>query len=185
MDLVALLREHLGQAHPDVTCSLLETFVEALMGAEVDALCGAAYHRPNKERTNRRNGYHLRPSRHEAWHHQRVRSRSCAEGSSFPDWISERRRRSEVAPTSVIATCGVLGVSTRRLEKLTLSPSEHEAVEVPDLQEMTQASTPRSRRVARARSMPVPTGSSRPMPSSSRCEQLAGPSRSICSSLPG
>jgi len=46
MDLVALVREHLAEAHPDVLRSLIETFVEALMGAEVDAICGAAYHQP-------------------------------------------------------------------------------------------------------------------------------------------
>jgi len=44
MDLVALVREHLAEAHPDVLRSVIETFVEALMGAEVDAICGAAYH---------------------------------------------------------------------------------------------------------------------------------------------
>jgi len=57
MDLVALVREHLEEAHPDVLRSLIETFVEALMGAEVDAICGAAYHHASPERTNRRNGY--------------------------------------------------------------------------------------------------------------------------------
>jgi len=46
MDLVALVREHLAEAHPDVLRSLIETFIEALMGAEVDAICGAAYHQP-------------------------------------------------------------------------------------------------------------------------------------------
>jgi len=61
MDLVALVREHLEEAHPDVLRSLIETFVEALMGAEVDAICGAAYHYASPERTNRRNGYRSRP----------------------------------------------------------------------------------------------------------------------------
>jgi len=46
MDLVALVREYLAEAHPDVLRSLIETLVEALMGAEVDAICGAAYHQP-------------------------------------------------------------------------------------------------------------------------------------------
>jgi len=46
MDLVALVREHLAEAHPDVVRSLIATFVEALMGAEVDAICGACYHQP-------------------------------------------------------------------------------------------------------------------------------------------
>jgi putative transposase len=55
------VREHLAKAHPDLVRSLLETFVEALMGAEVDALCNAGYRRPRPERTNRRNGYRQRP----------------------------------------------------------------------------------------------------------------------------
>jgi putative transposase len=41
MDLVALVREQLAEAHPDLLRSLLSSFVEALMGADVDALCGA------------------------------------------------------------------------------------------------------------------------------------------------
>jgi len=45
-------------------------------------------------------------------------------GSYFPDWLLERRRRAERALTTVIATCYLLGVSTRRMEKLveTLQP---------------------------------------------------------------
>src|SRR6202042_110537 len=35
-----------------------------------------------------------------------------------PDWLLERRRRAEAALTSVVATCYLLGVSTRRMEKL-------------------------------------------------------------------
>ena len=40
------------------------------------------------------------------------------EGSYFPDWLLERRRRAERALTTVVATCYLLGVSTRRMEKL-------------------------------------------------------------------
>ena len=36
----------------------------------------------------------------------------------FPDWLLERRRSAEAALTSVVATCYLLGVSTRRMEKL-------------------------------------------------------------------
>ncbi len=39
-------------------------------------------------------------------------------GSYFPDWLLERRRRAERALTSVVAACYLLGVSTRRMEKL-------------------------------------------------------------------
>jgi transposase-like protein len=42
-------------------------------------------------------------------------------GSYFPDWLLERRRRAEGALTTVVATCYLLGVSTRRMEKLVQS----------------------------------------------------------------
>ncbi|WZU35920.1 hypothetical protein Rruber_05433 (plasmid) [Rhodococcus ruber] len=40
------------------------------------------------------------------------------QGSYFPDWLLQRRKRAERALTSVVATCYLLGVSTRRMEKL-------------------------------------------------------------------
>ena len=48
----------------------------------------------------------------------RSRSRSCGRGPTSPDWLLERRRRAERALTTVVATCYLLGVSTRRMEKL-------------------------------------------------------------------
>ena len=39
-------------------------------------------------------------------------------GSYFPDWLLERRKRAEQALTTVVATCYLLGVSTRRMDKL-------------------------------------------------------------------
>src|SRR5918995_4053207 len=46
------------------------------------------------------------------------RSRSCVGASYFPDWLLERRRRAEAALVTVVATSYLLGVSTRRMEKL-------------------------------------------------------------------
>ena len=40
------------------------------------------------------------------------------QGSYFPDWLPERRKRAERALTTVVATCYLLGVSTRRMDKL-------------------------------------------------------------------
>lgn len=40
------------------------------------------------------------------------------QGSYFPHWLLERRRRAEQALISVVATAYLLGVSTRRVEKL-------------------------------------------------------------------
>jgi hypothetical protein len=39
-------------------------------------------------------------------------------GSYFPDWLLQHRRRAEQALVSVVATSYLLGVSTRRVEKL-------------------------------------------------------------------
>ena len=46
------------------------------------------------------------------------RSPSSATGSYFPEWLLERRKRAEAALISVVATCYLLGVSTRRVDKL-------------------------------------------------------------------
>jgi putative transposase len=96
---------------------LLKTFVEALMGAEADAVCGAPYGVRSPERVNSRNGYRARE-----WDTRAgtiaVGIPKLREGSYFLDWLLERRRRSERALTTVVATCYLLGVSTRRMEKL-------------------------------------------------------------------
>ena len=40
------------------------------------------------------------------------------QGSYFPEWLLERRKRAESALISVVATCYLLGVSTQRMDKL-------------------------------------------------------------------
>ena len=47
-------------AEPDVLCSLLKTFVEALMPAEADALGGAPLEAGSEDRVTPRNGYRPR-----------------------------------------------------------------------------------------------------------------------------
>ena len=117
IDLSAFMSEHLERAEPDLLRSMLATFVQALMGAEADAICGAPYGTRSEERTNSRNGYRSRE-----WDTRtgtlEVAIPKLREGSYFPDWLLERRRRAERALTTVVATCYLLGVSTRRMEKL-------------------------------------------------------------------
>ncbi len=43
------------------------------------------------------------------------------QGTYFPEWLLERRKRAEAALISVVATCYLLGVSTRRMDKLAAS----------------------------------------------------------------
>jgi len=49
------------------------------------------------------------------------RCRKLRQGSYFPEWLLQRRKRAERALTSVVATCYLLGVSTRRMDKLVQS----------------------------------------------------------------
>ena len=117
MDVTGWLRKQLEQASPDLLRAMVQEMAEALMGAEVDALCGAPYGERSPERVNRRNGYRERD-----WD-TRVGSIELAvpklrEGSYFPDWLLQPRRRAEQAFVSVIADAYLAGVSTRRVEKL-------------------------------------------------------------------
>ncbi|MHA6785938.1 IS256 family transposase [Pseudonocardia saturnea] len=117
IDPAQFLHEHLSNASPDLLRSLLTTFINTLMSAEADAVCGAAYGQSSPERTNVRNGYRHREFDTRAGTLD-VAIPKLREGSYFPDWLLERRRRAERALTTVVATCYLLGVSTRRMEKL-------------------------------------------------------------------
>ncbi len=117
IDPARFLSEHLEHAEPDLLRSMLMTFVEALMGAEADALCGAPYGARTQDRVNSRNGYRARDWDTRAGTME-VAIPKLRAGSYFPDWLLERRRRAERALTTVVATCYLLGVSTRRMEKL-------------------------------------------------------------------
>ena len=54
------LHDQLAQASPDLMREPLATFVNALLGADADAICGAAYYNRTPERVNSRNGYRHR-----------------------------------------------------------------------------------------------------------------------------
>jgi len=109
--------EQIERAEPDLLRSLLKTFIDAIMSAEADALCGAGYRERSEERTNSRNGYRTRDWDTRAGTIE-VAIPRLRQGSYFPDWLLERRKRAERALTSVVATCYLLGVSTRRMERL-------------------------------------------------------------------
>jgi len=117
IDPAQFLSEHLERAEPDLLRAMIKTFVDALMGAEADALCGAPYGARCDDRVNFRNGYRAREWDTRAGTME-VAIPKLRAGSYFPDWLLERRRRAERALTTVVATCYLLGVSTRRMEKL-------------------------------------------------------------------
>jgi transposase-like protein len=117
MDFLSGLRNKLQDAHPDLLRTILSETLQGLMSAEADALCGAGYGERSEERVNSRNGY--RPRNFDT----RVGSLELAipklrQGSYFPDWLLEGRRRAERAMIAVIAEAYLLGVSTRRVEGL-------------------------------------------------------------------
>jgi transposase-like protein len=116
MDPLEWLRKHLDDDN-DLLREMVHSFAERLMAAEVDALCNAGYGEVSAERTNSRNGYRSRQL------DTRVGSMDLAipklrEGSYYPGWLLEPRRRAERAMVAVVAECYVRGVSTRRVEGL-------------------------------------------------------------------
>jgi putative transposase len=121
IDRARLLEEQLAQASPDLLRELLQTFINTLLSAEADAVCGAEYGTTSPERTNRRNGYRHRDFDTRAGSID-VAIPKLRQGTYFPEWLLERRKRAERALTSVVATCYLLGVSTRRMDKLVQSP---------------------------------------------------------------
>jgi putative transposase len=117
VDVSGWLDTQLAQASPDLLRAMLKTFAEALMSAEADAVCGAAYAQRSPERVNSRNGYRQRNWDTRAGTLE-LEIPKLRHGSYFPDWLLERRRRAEQALVTVVATSYLLGVSTRRVEKL-------------------------------------------------------------------
>src|SRR5690348_10456411 len=117
IDVSGWLEEQLAQASPDLLRAMVTTFAQALMGAEADAVCGAAYGERSEKRTNTRNGYRRRDWDTRAGTIE-LAIPKLRSGSYFPDWLIERRRRAEAALVSVVATSYLLGVRTRRMEQL-------------------------------------------------------------------
>ena len=117
IDPARFLEEHLAQASPDLLREMLTTFINALLSADADAVCGASYRTVAEGRVNRRNGYRHRDFDTRAGTIE-VAIPKLRAGSYFPDWLLERRRRAEAALTTVVATCYLLGVSTRRMNTL-------------------------------------------------------------------
>jgi len=114
------LHEQLAQASPDLMREMLATFINAPLSAQATR-CAAPSTGPvprpaRTAGTATATATSTPGSARWTW-----RCRSCGRGRSFPDWLMARRRRSEAALTSVVATCYLLGVSTRRMDKLVRS----------------------------------------------------------------
>jgi len=180
MDLVALVRSHLEEQSPDVLRALVKTFADAVMSAEAQVLCGAEYGEVSPDRSNSRNGYRAREF------DTRVGSIELAvpklrSGSYFPDWLLQRRRRAEQALVTVVATSYLLGVSTRRVEKLCEAMGITE-ISKSQVSEMSKSRTTRWPRSGTAPWTTGPIGTAGPTRSSSRCVSSDGHKRSTSSS---
>jgi putative transposase len=117
VDPARLLDQALSDASPDLMRHLLSTVINALCSAEADAVCGAEWGQTSPDRVNQRNGYRHRDLDTRAGTID-VAVPKLRSGSYFPEWLLERRKRAESALISVVATCYLLGVSTRRMDKL-------------------------------------------------------------------
>src|SRR5690625_4654025 len=120
IDPTTYLDDLLSQASPDLMRQMLQGFINEDPVTQADQICGADYATASESRTNTRNGYRHRDL------DTRVGTVDVAvpklrTGSFFPDWLLERRTRAERALTTVIATCYLKGVSTRRMNDLVAS----------------------------------------------------------------
>jgi transposase-like protein len=101
----------------DVLREMITSLANALMSAQADRQCGAEYGERSEARTNQRNGYRAREWDTRAGTVE-LAVPKLRQGTYFPDWLLTHRRRAEQALVTVVATAYLLGVSTRRVEKL-------------------------------------------------------------------
>jgi putative transposase len=115
----AQFEETLASASPDLLREMVREFAQRMMDADVEVRCNAGYGEVSPDRVNSRNGYRRR-----AWDTRagtvELAIPKLRAGSYFPSFL-EHRRRAERALASVVATSYLLGVSTRRVEKLAAS----------------------------------------------------------------
>ena len=117
VDPAGLLGEALTEASPDLMRSLLQTMINALLSADADAVVGAEWGKPSPDRLAQRNGYRHRDLDTRAGTID-VAIPKLRQGTYFPEWLLERRKRAEAALVTVVADCYLAGVSTRRMDKL-------------------------------------------------------------------
>ena len=117
VDPATVLSEALCDASPDLMRHRLQTIINSLLSAEADQVAGAEYGQPSTDRVTQRNGYR----------HRRLDTRvgtldvavpKLRQGTYFPEWLLERRKRSEAALVTIVADCYLAGVSTHRMDKL-------------------------------------------------------------------
>jgi len=101
----------------DPASVLAEALINALLSADADAVVGAEWGKPSPDRLAQRNGYRHRDIDTLVGTID-VAIPKLRQGTYFPDWLLERRKRAETALITVVADCYLAGVSTRRMDKL-------------------------------------------------------------------
>jgi putative transposase len=104
----AQFEETLASASPDVLREMVKGFAQRMMDAEVESLCGAGYGEVSPERVSSRNGYRRREWDTRAGTIE-LAIPKLRQGSYYPEWLLERRRRAERALATVVATSYLLG----------------------------------------------------------------------------
>lgn len=157
---------------------LLTAFVNALLSAQADAVCGAGYNERTPQRVNSRNGYRHRDL------DTRVNTLDVAvpklrQGSLYPEWLLVRRKRAERALTSVWrpAACSASrpGGWTKLVQTLGTSGLSKSQVSVMATQLDTSSSS-----APELSPMPVRSSSWPPMRWCSRFARAAGWCRCTC-----
>jgi len=114
------IRNLLDADDSDPVREMLALFAQVLMHHEANAACGAGYRSRSDERVNQRNGFRSR-----RWDTRagtvELNVPKLRQGSYFPQWLLEPRRRAERALHQVIVEAYVKGVSTRRVDDLVKS----------------------------------------------------------------
>jgi putative transposase len=113
----AQFEQTLASASPDLLREMIRSFAQRMMDAEVEEICGVGYGEVSADRVNCRNGYRRRDWDTRAGTIE-VAIPKLRQGTYYPEWLLERRRRAGQALAAVVATSCLLGVSTRRVEKL-------------------------------------------------------------------
>jgi transposase-like protein len=117
MNLLEWLRNQLEEADTDLLREMMRLMAQMLMDAEVSSICGAEYRERSDERVNSRNGHRQRP-----WDTRvgtiDLEIPKLRQGSYYPAWLLEPRRRAEKALICVVADAWLAGVFTRRVDKL-------------------------------------------------------------------
>lgn len=116
--LLAFLAGRCSRPSLDVVRSLLRHVVNALLSADADAVCGAQWDqtRPRASRPTQRVSPPAPPLDTRAGTID-VAIPKPRSGTYFPQWLLQRRKRSETALITVVTDC-YLGASTRRMDKL-------------------------------------------------------------------